>query len=70
MSAATQNVPEIDGYTVADALLSYKLNKNVTIQLNVYNVFDKFYVSSLNNSGARFTLGLERSAQLSANFAF
>jgi catecholate siderophore receptor len=70
LSAATQNVPEIDGYTVADALLSYKLNKNVTIQLNVYNVFDKFYVSSLNNSGARFTLGLERSAQLSANFAF
>jgi catecholate siderophore receptor len=70
LNAATQNVPEVDGYTVADALLSYKLNKNVSIQLNVYNVFDKFYVSSLNNGGSRFTLGLERSAQLSANIAF
>ena len=68
--AATQNVPTIDGYTVADALLSYKLNKNVNIQLNVYNVFDKFYVNTLNNGGSRFSLGLERSAQLSANFAF
>ena len=70
LNAAIQNVPTIDGYTVADALLSYKLNKNVNIQLNVYNVFDKFYVNTLNNGGSRFSLGLERSAQLSANFAF
>ena len=70
LNAATQNVPEIDGYAVADALLSYKLNKNVSIQLNVYNVFNKFYVSTLNNGGSRLAFGTERSAQLSANFGF
>ncbi len=69
-NAATQNVPQIDGYAVVDALLSYKLNKNVSIQFNVYNVFDKFYISTLNNGGSRLTFGTERSAQLSANFAF
>jgi catecholate siderophore receptor len=70
LNASIQNVPGIDGYTVADALLSYKLNKNVSIQLNVYNLFDKFYVNTLNNGGSRLTYGVERSAQLSANFAF
>lgn len=69
-NAATQNVPNVDGYTVADAMLAYNLNDKVRLQLNVYNVFDKFYVNSLNNGGSRFTLGLERSAQLSANIAF
>ena len=70
LDASIQNVPEIDGYAVADALLSYKLNKNVSIQFNVYNVFNKFYVSTLNNSGSRLAFGTERSAQLSANFAY
>ena len=70
LNAATQNVPEIDGYGVVDAVLSYKLNKHVSLQLNVYNLFDKSYVNSLNNGGTRYTPGLERSAQLSANIAF
>ena len=70
MNAALQNVPELAAYTVADALLAYKVSKNVSLQLNVYNLFDKSYVNSLNNGGSRFTLGLERSAQLSANIAF
>ncbi len=69
-NAATQNVPEVPGYTVVDALFAYKVGKNVSLQLNVYNLFDKFYVNSLNNGGSRFTLGQERSAQLSANIAF
>jgi catecholate siderophore receptor len=60
----------IAAYTVADAVASYKVSKNVTLQLNVYNLFDKFYVSSLNNGGSRITLGVERSAQLTANIGF
>lgn len=70
LDLATQNTPGIPSYAVADALLSYKANKHLTVQLNVYNLFDKFYVNTLNNGGSRATLGVERSAQLTANFAF
>ena len=69
-SAATTNMPAIPNYTVVDAMASYKLSKNVALQLNLYNVFDKYYVNTLNNSGARATLGAPRYAQLTANFMF
>jgi len=69
-AAATTNMPAIPHYTVVDAMASYKLNKNVSLQLNLYNVFDKLYVNTLNNSGARATLGAPRYAQLTANFQF
>jgi len=68
---ATQaGVPAIPSYAVADAMVAYKLNKNVDLQLNVYNLFDKFYINTLNNSGARASLGTERSAQLSVRVMF
>ncbi|UGQ45051.1 catecholate siderophore receptor Fiu [Massilia endophytica] len=70
VDVSLQNVPSVPSYAVADAMLSYKVNKNVSLQLNVYNVFDKFYLNTLNNSGARLTLGAERSAQLTASFLF
>ncbi|WP_200953796.1 catecholate siderophore receptor Fiu [Duganella sp. Root336D2] len=68
--ASETNMPSIPHYTVVDAMASYKLNKNVALQLNLYNVFDKFYVNTLNNSGARATLGAPRYAQVTANFMF
>jgi catecholate siderophore receptor len=67
---ALNNVAAIPAYTVADAVVAYKVSNSVTLQLNVYNLFDKFYINALNNGGSRFTLGLERSAQLTANVAF
>lgn len=67
---ALNNVGAIPAYTVADAMLAYKVTNKVTLQLNVYNLFDKFYISALNNGGSRYSLGQERSAQLSANVAF
>ena len=70
VDVSLQNVPSIPSYAVADAMLSYRVNKNVSLQLNVYNLFDKFYINTLNNSGARLGLGVERSAQLSANILF
>lgn len=70
VDVSLQNVPSIPSYAVADAMLSYRVNKNVSLQLNVYNLFDKFYINTLNNSGARLGLGVERSAQLSANIQF
>jgi catecholate siderophore receptor len=60
----------IDSYWVVDAMASYRINKNIDIQLNVYNVFDKEYVASINKSGYRYTPGIPRSARVTANFAF
>ncbi|MBB3118997.1 catecholate siderophore receptor Fiu [Pseudoduganella violacea] len=65
--AGTQGIPS---YFVADAMFSYKVNKNVSLQFNVYNLFDKFYLESLNSGGSRVVLGARRSGQVSANFTF
>jgi catecholate siderophore receptor len=69
-AAPSNGVAAIPSYAVVDAVMSYKLARNVTLQLNVYNLFDKFYVASLNNGGSRINLGAPRSGQLTANFAF
>ena len=69
-AAPSNGVAAIPSYAVVDAVMSYKVGRNVTLQLNVYNLFDKFYVASLNNGGSRINLGAPRSGQLTANFAF
>lgn len=66
----TTNVRQLPSYTVFDAMASYEVSKNLTLQLNVYNLADKFYVQSVNNGGSRYTLGQPRSAFLSANLKF
>ena len=67
---AVQNMPNIGSYTVADALLSFQATRKISLQLNVYNLFDRDYVASLNNSGARYSPSAKRSAQLTANLQF
>ena len=67
---AVSNMPTIPSYWVADAMVDYKVSKNVSLRLNVYNLFDEDYISTMNNSGARLTLGAPRSAMLSANVQF
>jgi catecholate siderophore receptor len=57
-------------YTVFDAMATYAINKHFDLQLNVYNLFDKTYVSAINKSGYRYTPGTPRSAMLTANFRF
>ncbi|HSI29080.1 MAG TPA: catecholate siderophore receptor Fiu [Methylophilus sp.] len=66
----TQNTPDIDSYVVADAMAAYAVNKNLRLRLNVYNIFNKEYVETLNNGGSRLRLGLPRSAMLNAEFVF
>lgn len=67
---STQNMPVIPSYWVADAMAAYRLNKNVNLRLNVYNLFDKEYIESLNNSGARARLGTPRSAMFTTELSF
>lgn len=69
-AAPSNGAAAIPSYAVVDAVMSYKVARNVTLQLNVYNLFDKFYVDSLNNGGSRINLGAPRSGQLTGNFAF
>lgn len=64
------NTPGIDSYVVADAMIAYAVNKNLNLRLNVYNIFDKEYVETLNNGGSRVRLGLPRSGMLTAEFMF
>lgn len=70
-STTTFGVPNIPSYWVADAMVSYDVTKHVGLQLNVNNLFDKSYINTLNNnSGARYTPGAPRYAQLTARFKF
>ncbi|MEO6186264.1 MAG: TonB-dependent receptor, partial [Steroidobacteraceae bacterium] len=55
---------------VVDAMAGYTVSERVSVQLNVQNVTDKFYLSSLNNSGSRFVLGTPRTILLSGAVKF
>ena len=60
----------IDGYWVADAKLGYRVNRNLDLQLNAYNLFDTNYVASINKSGYRYHPGEPRTFMLTANMHF
>lgn len=60
----------VDSYWVFDAMASYRINKNVDLQFNVYNLADKDYVAAINKSGYRYTPGAPRTFRLTANFTF
>jgi catecholate siderophore receptor len=55
---------------VVDAMIGYEFNDKVSLQLNAYNLADEEYIATLNNSGARYIPGTERSGLLSVNFRF
>lgn len=67
---ATENMPVIPAYMVADMMAAYKVTRNATVRLNVYNLFNEDYISTLNNSGARATLGAPLAATVTAQFNF
>lgn len=69
-STTPVNMPKVPSYVVFDAMAGYTFNKNASVNLNVYNLADKDYVSALNNGGNRFTLGQPRSAALTFNYKF
>ena len=56
------------GFWMFDALAAYRVNENVTVQLNVYNLANKDYIDRL--GGGHFIPGAGRSAVLTANFAY
>jgi len=57
-------------YWVFDAMASYPVNRHLSLQLNLYNLFDRWYVAAINKSGYRYVPGTPRSAMLTANIRF
>jgi catecholate siderophore receptor len=59
---------EAPGYLTLDGMISYRVNENVTLRLNAYNLTDKEYIDRV--GGGHFIPGQGRSAVLSANITF
>ena len=57
-------------YWVFDGMAGYTVNKNLDFQFNVYNLFDKQYVASINKSGYRYFPGAPRTVLLTANIHY
>jgi catecholate siderophore receptor len=60
----------VPDYWVFDAMASYAVSKNITLQLNVFNLADEEYLASVNSGGSRYFPGTPRSARLGVNFNF
>lgn len=67
---STRSILEFGDYWVFDAMASYPLTSNATLQLNLMNLADEEYIGSLNNAGSRYYPGQPFSARLGMNVSF
>jgi catecholate siderophore receptor len=51
-------------------LAEYEVNRNLTLRVNIYNLFDETYIRNVNNNGGRYNPGYPRSAMVSTQFQF
>jgi catecholate siderophore receptor len=49
---STANTASVPGYVTQQAMLGYKATKNVSFQVNVYNLWDEHYIAVYGNGGA------------------
>lgn len=56
-------------YSLVDLIASYQINNDITMRLNVENLFDKTYYSYLNSSNT-VRYGAPMNAKLSVNYSF
>jgi len=61
---------EVPSYVVFDAMVSYEVNENIDLRLNVENIADETYISSANWNGRRVQLGNPRTFILTTSFNF
>jgi len=69
-TTAQSGITGSESYWAFDAMAAYDINKNVSLQLNLYNLFDEKYIAAINNSGKRYYPGAPFSAQLTATVRF
>jgi len=70
-SRVAQNVPptkSVSGYWTFDAMGKYDISERLALQLNVINIFDKFYIDQLHFF--HVVPGAGRTALLSLNFSY
>lgn len=63
-------MPKIPDYWAVDAFASYRINNQLSADLNVYNLFDEDYLDSLNIGGVRAVKGEGRNAMLTLKYDF
>lgn len=68
--ATVSNLARAPRYWVVDAMARYGFSERVSLQFNAYNLFDEFYLNTLNNGGSRYVPGPPRSFQLGATIRF
>ena len=64
---------EQGSYAVADVMAGYQVNKNLDLQMNVNNIFDRTYYSAIGTSptwGSTDTYGNPRSVGVTAKYTF
>lgn len=61
---------KLPDYFVVNAMASYDITDKITVRLNVDNIFDEFYATSLNWPATRGALGPPRTYWLSASFKY
>ena len=66
--SSNPNVRAAPDYLLFDAMASYRVHKNLTVQLNVYNIGDEEYIDRV--GGGHFIPGAGRSATLTASLRF
>ncbi|MGH9949934.1 MAG: TonB-dependent receptor domain-containing protein [Pyrinomonadaceae bacterium] len=62
------NTRFVDSYVVVDALISYKLTKNIDLRLNMNNIGDKYYIDRI--GGGHIIPGAGRVVLVSSGFSF
>ncbi len=67
---ATTFTNQVPASWVFNGMVSYEVNKHLTVRLNLNNVANREYVASLNNNGYRLNLGAPRNFLLSAELMF
>lgn len=62
------NTRVVDSYVVVDALVSFKLTRNIDLRLNANNIGDKYYIDRI--GGGHSIPGAARSILFSTGFSF
>ncbi|MNP52429.1 Catecholate siderophore receptor Fiu precursor [compost metagenome] len=75
-NVTSSTTAKLDAYWLHNAMLGYQVNRQLDLQLNVNNLFDKAYVERVrqqNGNAARSSAieyGADRAAILTANYQF
>ncbi|MFP9025914.1 TonB-dependent receptor domain-containing protein, partial [Pseudomonas aeruginosa] len=68
--ADAANQASLPGYTVVDANLGWRVRPDLTLGLELYNLFDRQYALADNNNGQQWIMGQPRSFNVTADFSF